>query len=103
MGGGGRPAAACALGPPGSPQGTPWGRLCGCPLPPGASALGWAKNSRGDGRAGTLWEAGGEGPVGAAASSLGPGRQSMALALPPCSRWPASHGPADRLFFPLLD
>lgn len=73
MGGGGRPAAACALGPPGSPQGTPWGRLCGCPLLPGASALGWAKNSRGDGRAGTRWEARGEGPVGAAAGSLGPG------------------------------
>lgn len=44
---------ACALGMQGSPQGTPWGGLCGCPLPPGASALGWAKNSRGDGRAGT--------------------------------------------------
>lgn len=61
MGGGGRPAAACALGPPGSPQGTPWGRLCGCPLPPGASALGWAKNSRGGWQGRTLWEAGGGG------------------------------------------
>lgn len=42
-------------GLPGSPQGTPRNRLFGLGglLPRGASVLGWAKNSRGDGRAGT--------------------------------------------------
>lgn len=94
---------------PGSPQGTPRNRLRGlrgcARLPPAerASVLGWAKNSRG--------MAGQGQPVGGSWGGAGRGhrvaawaqdRPSMALAHPPCSRWPASHGPADRLFFPCL-
>ena len=60
----GRRRQACFLPvfwePPGSPRGTPASGLCGprgcCPLTPGASVLGWAKNSRGP--------AGQEQPVG---------------------------------------